>query len=97
MCVLEQKFIQCGHCEKRFNTIGQLQSHQTKTNHEKIYKCAHCEKVYDNPITLKVIMFGLRWVLQATYVTSILCLQGHVVSFQRNDDEDEEVISKKSH
>lgn len=49
-----EKTIQCGACQKLFSTVSQVQSHQAKLKHEKIFKCAPCNLTFTAVMELKV-------------------------------------------
>lgn len=49
-----EKTIQCGVCQKLFSTVSQVQSHQAKLKHEKVFKCAPCNMTFTAVMDLKV-------------------------------------------
>lgn len=49
-----EKLIQCGSCHKMFSTVSQIQSHQAKLKHEKIFKCSPCLITFTSINDLKV-------------------------------------------
>lgn len=49
-----EKLIQCGSCHKMFSTVSQIQSHQAKLKHEKIFKCCPCLITFTSVNDLKV-------------------------------------------
>lgn len=51
-----EKLIQCGSCHKMFSTVSQIQSHQAKLKHDKIFKCAPCGITFTSVNDLKVFI-----------------------------------------
>lgn len=49
-----EKHVQCNQCQKVFFSVSQLQSHQTKTGHERAFKCRHCDTMFEGAFALKV-------------------------------------------